>query len=189
MKPLERALSNVVNEMANDYTIPETEFIDDIFNPGEKIRNPFHGQDKQDVKFMFGTKKELDIWIAGTIDKYPLIWLVYPFKETEDSLNSNLYSYKGVRLIFAINTTSEKLVQTRLQTTRFVLDQLTDKFTTLLKRSSFTKYVWMDRKVAKSEEFHPNYSVNQQQTASKVIDVWDAIALECDIHLLPKCIK
>lgn len=188
MQPLEKALKIVFDHIGNNYVLPTGEFIVDDFGNNSQIRNPFYGQTPSKVKFMFGTQKELNIWLATTTDKYPLVWLVYPVTESYNNNPQSFYTYSGTRLIFAINNDSEKLVQIRLQTTKFVLNQLIEKFTTLMRNSHFKKFILIDKKVNIKEKFFPNYSTNEQKT-SGTVDVWDAITFDCDLHLIPNCIK
>lgn len=188
MQPLEKALKIVFDFIGNDYCLPQGEFINDDFGNNNQIRNPFYGQTPSKLKFMFGTQKELNVWLATTTDKYPLVWLVYPVTESYNNNPQSFYTYKGIRLIFAINNDAEKLVQTRLQTTRFVLDQLTARFTELMRNSRFKKFILIDKQVDIKEKFFPNYSTNEQKTGGTV-DVWDAITFDCDLHLIPNCIK
>ena len=73
MQPLEKALKIVFDHIGNNYVLPTGEFINDDFGNNSQIRNPFCGQTPSKVKFMFGTQKELNIWLATTTDKYPLV--------------------------------------------------------------------------------------------------------------------
>lgn len=187
MQPIEKALKNVFDSIGNSYELPSGEFILDDFGNGNKLRNPYFGQTPSRVKFMFGTQKELNIWLNSNTDKYPLVWLVYPISESYNNNAQSFYTYKGARLIFAINSNASDLVQFRLQTTKFILNQLTDKFTTLMRNSSFKKYISIDKLLDITEKFYPNYSTNEQKD-SKTIDIWDAITFDCDLHLIPNCI-
>jgi len=187
MQPLEKALKLVFDEIGDKYTLPQGEFILDDFGSGETFRNPYLGQTPVKIKFGFGTKKELDIWLIQTKEKYPLVWLLYPIKESYNNNPQSFYTYKNSRLIFAINTTSERSPQIRLQTTKFVLNQLIDKFTELMRNSYYKKFIIVDRQSNIDEEWEPNYSVNNQKD-SAVIDIWDAITFDCDMHLISNCV-
>lgn len=188
MQPIEKALKIVIEQgVGANYVYPQNQFLTDDFGTGQNIRNPFFGDIPIPVKFMFGTQKELNIWLTQNKDKYPLVWLVYPVTESYNNNPQNFYTYKGARLVFAINNDSDKLVQTRLQTTKFVLNQLIDKFTELMRNSHYKKFLILDKQVDIKETFYPNYSVNNQKD-STVIDVWDAITFDCDLHLIPNCI-
>jgi len=154
MQKIEKALKNVFDSIGAGYVYPSGEFITDDFGNSDKIRNPYHGQTPKPVKFMFGTQKELNVWLKDNTDKYPLVWLVYPITESYANDALDLYNYKGARLIFAINNDADKLVQTRLQTTKFVLNQLVEKFTALMRQSSFRKYIYVDKNVEIKETFY-----------------------------------
>lgn len=188
MQPIEKALKNVFESIGNSYRFPTGEFILDDFGNGNKFRNPYFGQSPSKVKFMFGTQKELNVWLNSNSDKYPLVWLVYPIAESYTNDVSPFTTFKSVRLIFAINNNATDLVQFRLQTTRFILNQLIEKFTTLMRNSSFRKYISIDKQSEITEKFYPNYSTNEQKD-SKTIDIWDAISFDCDLHLTPNCIN
>jgi hypothetical protein len=188
MQQLEKALKIVIDSFGNDYKLPIGEFITDDFGSGMQFRNPYFGQTPSNVKFMFGTQKELNIWLTETKDKYPLIWLVYPVTESYTNDASAIVDYEGVRLIFAMNNDAEKSVQTRLQTTKYVLNQLTNRFTSLMRNSRFKAFVYVDKQVKVKEKWWPNYSENKQKTGGQA-DIWDAISLDCDLHLIPNCIK
>lgn len=188
MQPIEKALKNVFDSIGNSYELPKGEFILDDFGNGNKFRNPYFGQIPSKVKFMFGTQKELNVWLNANSDKYPLVWLVYPIAESYANDPASFYTYKGTRLIFATNNNASDLVQFRLQTTKFILNQLTNKFTILMRNSSFRKYISIDKQSEITEKFYPNYSTNEQKE-SKAIDIWDAISFDCDLHLIPNCIN
>ena len=189
MQPIEKALFKVIDEgLDSNYVYPQNEYLDDVFKTGNQIVNPFFGQNPQKIKFGYGTKKELDIWLKDTTEKYPLVWLVYPLEEVYTNNPQSFYTYPRARLIFAINNTSDKLVNTRVQTTRFVLDQITGKFSELMITSKFKKFIYVDKIVNVKETFRPNYSYNESQDKSATIDVWDAITYDCDLHLIPNCI-
>jgi hypothetical protein len=187
MQPIEKALKLVFDSIGNNYNLPQEEFILDDFGSGETFRNPYFGQTSSKLKFMFGTQKELDLWLVQTKDKYPVVWLVYPIHETYNNNPQSFYVYKNVRLIFAINNDTDKLVQTRLQTTKFILNQLVNSFTKLMWSSDFNKFVKVSRTVNITETFHPNYSTNEQKT-SGTVDIWDAITFDCELHLISNCV-
>ncbi|WDF45254.1 hypothetical protein PQ459_10120 [Chryseobacterium sp. KACC 21268] len=186
MQPIEKALNNVFNDLGNQYKLPVGEYLNSDFGEVLKIKNPYHMQTPAKVKFAFGTEKELNIWLQGKKEKYPLAWLIYPVTESSDNTPKKLYTYKSLKIIFAINNDSEKLVQTRVQTTRFILDQIIEKFCKLMTQGKFKKYIWMDKNNSHSQKFFPNYSVNSQQDSGQV-DIWDAIIFECDIYFKPDC--
>ena len=188
MQAIEKALKTVFDFIGINYCLPQGEFLNDDFDLGNSIRNPYYGQEPTKVKFMFGTQKELNIWLLNTTEKYPLVWLVYPVTESYNNNPESFYTYKNARLIFAINNSSDKLIQTRIQTTRFILDQIVENFKDLMYQSSFKKYITVDKLVDIKEKFHPNYSVNEQKT-SGTVDVWDAVTFDCDLHFIPACFK
>lgn len=188
MQSIEQALKKVFDFIGNDYDLPQGEFLNNEFLNGTPFRNPYFGQTPKAVKFGFGTQKELNIWLSESKEKYPLVWLVYPIKESYNNDAGTYYSYEKVRLIFAENNDVDKLVETRVQTTRFVLDQLTQKFAKLMRQSQFVKFIRTDKKTKIIESFEPNYSVNEQKT-SGTIAVWDAITFDCAMVFNPKCMK
>ena len=187
-KSLEYALFKVFENIGNNYKLPIGEHIISVFDVKSKIRNPYFGQKPKKVKFMFGTQKELNIWIKETKDKYPVVWLVYPLKKTVTLDNSRSETYKKVRLIFAINNTVDKLVQTRVQTTKVVLQNIVNVFKVKMKQGLLTKFIKISKDKEPDEEFHPNYSANEQKDSGS-IDIWDAIVFDCEMILIPDCIK
>jgi len=203
MQNIELALSTVFNYIGDDYEYPkgileevdnvmvESSFIRDDFNPTLTIRNPFEGQTPTPVNFMCGTQKELNLWLQNKQDKYPLIWLVYPLTENNEP-GQPVYTYPKARLVFAINNDSAKEVQTRIQTTRYVLSQLTEKFKGLMRQSAFTRFLSLDKKSGTSEKFYPNYSAKrdqENQAVSASTDIWDAITFDCTLLYNPKCFR
>ncbi len=186
MQPIEKALKNVFDSIGSDYTYPVGAFLSDDFGMGIQCRNPFHGQTPTPLRFGFGTQQELNVFLTQTKDKYPLVWLVYPLEETHNNNAQAFYTYPTARLVFAINSDSDKLVQTRVQTTRFVLDQIIEKFEKLMRSSKFKKYVYVDKIANIKQIFRANYSENKKD--GKVIDVWDAISFDCIIHFLSDCL-
>ena len=188
MQTIEKALKTVFDFIGNNYKLPQGEFLNDEFSKIDKFRNPYWAQVPKKVKFGFGTKKELNIWLKNTTEKYPLVWLVYPLKETFTNDASDVYSYLNCQLIFAIDNQIDKLVETRVQTTRFILDQLTNAFSDLMRVSKFRKYLYIDKDKNVEQIFHPNYSTNQQKDNGS-IDIWDAITYDCTLHFIPNCFK
>lgn len=195
MQNIELAIKSVVDEIGNNYNFPVFQNIPDAFNFNQKIKNPYFGQTPNKVKFMFGTQKELNIWLAQTKDKYPVIWLVYPVKEIQENVNENKFIYEKLRFIFAINNTIDKLVQTRVQTTRFVLNQIVEKFINLTIQGKIIKYLHLNKKSKLLQSFEPNYSASKptdpasKQVQSGSIDIWDAIVLDLDLIFQPDCFK
>ncbi|MEC4050595.1 hypothetical protein OX284_014240 [Flavobacterium sp. SUN046] len=187
MQQIEKALKLVFDSIGNDYTLPQGEFINDDFGSSNIFRNPFFGQTPKPLQFGFGTRKELNQWIATTNERYPLVWLEYPLNEEHNNNSQSFYTYPKAMLIFAINTSAEALVQTRLQTTRFVLDQIIESFEKLMRSSHFKSYVYVDKKTNIKQKFYPNFSDNNQKDGA-TIDIWDAISYECDIHLIGNCV-
>lgn len=191
MKSIEKALNILITQgVASNYVYPNvnSEFLTSCFDSGATIRNPWYKQTVTPVRFSFGTQKELDIFLKNNSNPYPLVWLVYPVSESYQLNKRRHHRFDRIRLIFAINTTTDKLIEERLQTTRYVLDQITDKFISLMNHSQYRKFIGIDKTTKLVETFHPNYSVNESQDKSKAIDVWDAMVLDCDINLIPDCI-
>ncbi len=186
MQPIEKALKMVFEHLGNQYGLPQGEYLQSDFDEVVQVKNPYYLQTAKNVKFSFGTEKELNIWLKSKNEKYPLAWLVYPVSESSDNSPKKLYEYKGLRIIFAVNNDSDKLVQTRIQTTRFILDQIVERFCGLMTSGLFKKFIWMDLKNQHTQKFFPNYSVNNQKD-SAVIDIWDAITLDCTLYLKPAC--
>jgi len=189
MQPIEKALSIVATQgVVDNYVYPAGEMLNDDFDSGNTFRNPYFGDTPSPVKFMCGTQKELNVWLKDTNDKYPVIWLVYPVVESYNNNPQDFYTYKGTRLIFAINNNAEAVVNVRLQTTKFVLNQLVDKFMELMRNSQYRKFLTLDKQVDVKETFFPNYSTDGKQTTGGNTEIWDAIAVDCDLHLISKCI-
>jgi hypothetical protein len=188
MQPIEKALFKVIDEgLDTNYVYPQGEYLDDFFKTGNEIVNKYFGQTPTKVKFGFGTKKELDIWLVNTTERYPLVWLLYPLSERSENNGEDIYYYDNAKIIFAINNTSDKLVNIRLQTTKFVLDQLANLFTTLMITSEYVSFLWMNLSKDKTQTFEPNFSYNENQNASGTVDVWDVIFYECSLAFVPDC--
>lgn len=187
MQRIEKALKLVADEIGANYSYPSGEFLTDDFNSGVSFRNPFFGDSPKPLKFAFGTQKELDVWLAQTKDKYPLMWLVYPVKEGHNNNAQAFYTYPNARLVFAMNNNASDLVQIRLQTTRFVLDQIIEALEKLMRNSHFNKFIKIDKNINIEQTFEPNYSVTKQRTGGQ-IDIWDAIVYDCNIHLYANCV-
>ena len=185
---LELALNKVFKEIGTNYTIPTTEFITSTFE-NTTFKNPYYGRTKTAVKFDFGTQKEVNTYLKLTKEKYPLVWLVYPFEEKFLNKNSNVSYCKGVRLVFSINTDISRTTKFRHDTSKMILESLVDDFLNLMKQSRFTKYLSIDKTVNIAKTFYPNYSSTAAQTANAQVDVWDAIAIDCDFVLKNNCIN
>lgn len=189
MQNIEKALFNVFQAIGNQYDFPQGEWIADVFHDGNKFRNPYFGQTAKAVKFDKGTQIELNIWLTETKDKYPLVWLVYPVGAKFNNNVQSFETYKGARLVFAVNNESDKSVDTRIHTTKVILESIVANFLDLMRNSSFRKYIYIDKNTDMTRTFYPNYSSTKNQSESGTVDIWDAITLDCDIHLIPNCIK
>ncbi|MBC7652324.1 MAG: hypothetical protein H7101_11300 [Deinococcales bacterium] len=183
---LEVALNNVFKEIDTNYIIPTAEMISSSFEMAS-IKNPYFGATKTSVKFDFGTQKEVNAYLKMTKEKYPLVWLVYPFEESFTNTNIEVINCKNVRLVFSINTDINRTSKFRHDTSKIVLENLVDYFLKLMKQSKFTKYISIDKTVELKKTFYPNYAVNKEQTANAQSDVWDAISIDCNFILRNNC--
>lgn len=188
MNSIEYALTLVFSSIGSEYEMPEERTINDIFDAGNTFPNPFYGDEKTPVKLKFGTQKEVNAWLATSSKKYPVVWLVYPLTKSFKNDGSSVEYYPNARLIFAINNRSDKLVETRNQTTKVVLDSIVAKFRELMRTSAHKKYISVDKKSDIKEIWRPNYATSANQSANAVVDVWDAITFDCGISLTPSCI-
>jgi len=179
------------------YTYPQGEFMIDTFSLRE-IENPYFGQNPIPVYFGFGTKKELNIFLNDNTEKYPLIWLSYPFEEVFMNDDTRLVTYKGVRFLFATNNTVDKLVQNRVLTTKMVLNQIIKKFLEILRKGYNGGELVMPMDYKAVKKFYPNYGISntkydsnpksENQRESSFIDIWDVFTLDCDlIHQKEYC--
>lgn len=187
MQRFEQALKLVFDDIGDNYYLPTEKTIDDYFNPGNPIPNQYYGQSPKKIKFMYGTQKQLNTWLNHTKEKYPLVWLVYPITEDYSLTPLTVSNYKGVRLIFAINNSADKLVNTRLQITKPILNDIIEKFKSLMLASQFRKFIYLDKTGNVKETFYPEYAANPQAKTPN-IDIWDAITFDADFHLIAKCI-
>ena len=192
VKPnIEIALHLVFSGIGNDYELPDpqAEFIKSVFN-GSDIRNPFFGQTPDAIKFEMGTQKEVNEFVTNNTDKYPIVWLVYPHSMTTTNTPGNVEAHKRTRLVFAVNTETDKDVKTRIHTTRVVLESIVEKFLKLMQNSSHKKYIWMDKTTPYTLTFRPNKSSDDSETqkAGITVDPWDVATLDCDIYVKKSCI-
>lgn len=187
MQKIEKALKLVADKIGSDYVYPVGEMLNDDFDSGNTFRNPFFGDTPSPLKFGCGTKKELDLWLIQTKDKYPLMWLQYPVTEKHNNNAQAFYTYPDATLVFAVNNNSSDLVNVRLQTTRFVLDQIIEKLEKLSRNSHLNRFIKINKNINIDQKFMANFSYKNQEKGAQ-IDVWDAIEYYCTIQFYPNCL-
>jgi hypothetical protein len=194
---LEVICDELVKSMGSCYKYPQGEYMLDTFS-GNEIENPYFGQTPTPVYFGFGTKKELNMFLNDNIEKYPLIWLTYPFEENYTMEDETLVTYRNVRFFFATNNDVHKRVQNRVLTTKKVLRQIIKKFTSELNKGYNYGELTIVKKGILKPRFHPNYGISntkydsnpksENQRESSFIDIWDAFTLDLDlIHQKEYC--
>lgn len=190
---LEIICDEMVKFMGICYSYPTTEKIANPFT-GLNIDNPFYGRVPKEINFGFGTQKELNLWLVQHKNKYPLIWLTYPYDVIEKNEQSTEVFYKKVRFVFATDNTVDKLVDNRVLTTKMVLEQIIAKFKEIL-YSSFNKgELYSEKHVEIRKVFYPNYASSgtkydsnfksEAQPKSLTVDIWDAFTV--DINLVQR---
>ena len=142
---------------------------------------------ERNIKFGYGDKKELNRYLALKKDaSYPLIWLLMPEKETHTCQFSK--AERDCRFIIATLEDRSDLLNS--QRYRGAFDQFLLPVANLLiegiQSASTTRFANQDEVgIAK----HPNYSEESNSNESGVIELWDAIRLDCKIEFNNSCLN
>lgn len=156
-----------------------------IFSYIPKMRH-ISGDGLFDVTFSYGDKKALNAFLKNVkngASPYPLIWLLYPYKEKH---LTNKVNVEKMELILAVQTNSSMTSEQRIKETYSkVLNPLFDYVINAFRLSS---------NVNNSEEVEvikfPNYSDDQSTGDTSAGSFkWDAIKLTLDITITNKCFK
>lgn len=132
------------------------------------------------VQFGWGSQLDLNkhLLAKGKLRKYPLIWLENG-KQTENRKTSEIQ--RRCRFIIAMN--SEKLTNLNplIWETDFevTLEPIKENLLTALTNSGKTLLDEANIEVQR----YPNFS-NEGTNKTKAIDVWNAIAIDCDVNFI-----
>tara|TARA_R110000764_G_C11027156_1_gene384737 strand:- start:2723 stop:3232 length:510 start_codon:yes stop_codon:yes gene_type:complete len=141
-------------------------------------------KDKFKPKFGYGDKKELNAFLKNRkrTSPYPLIWLLYPYKEVHNKRN---VSIKNLELVIAVQTNSSMENSERIiKTYKGILIPLLDDINSLFLRANILN-VNKEYEVEK----HPNYSDSEEGNSSAGTLIWDAIKLTYDITITDDCLR
>jgi len=161
-------LENVMQDLVDQF--PEMSFDED--------------SPKFKVHFDYGTKKDLNTFLATreSSDTYPLIWLLYPYRETHTRKE---LICENVTLILAVDTRNAMSNKERMQLTfGRVLLPLLDTLRLAFKVANIVN-VSEEYRVMKS----PNYSDTDLQDKSGTIAIWDALKVEFRIEVIDTCLR
>lgn len=138
------------------------------------------------IQFGFGDDKELNSFLQRQGGRpYPLIWLLYPFKERHLEKRVEL---RDVTLILAVETTADKTNAERFNDTfKPILFPLYNNILWLFEKSNIIKvHNYYD--VIK----YPNYgelNVLRTKEESKTTDIWDALKLNFNCEINNACFR
>lgn len=137
--------------------------------------------------FGYGDQKELNSFLKSKESlphkPYPLIWLLYPYKEVH---HKKVVKLDGLKLILAVNTNDKMLNEERIATNyRNILIPLQENIFRVLKRAVNV------RLVEKVEIYkYPNYSDNNSSgDSSFTTDLWDALSTVWSIEINDSCLR
>lgn len=139
--------------------------------------------------FSSGPEEDLNNFIAQeqNVNIYPLIWLIYPYKEIRNSINVQA---QKVRLILAIENSNEMLNKLRLEGSyKKALYPLFFNIRDLFYKAQNIEIIEDEYELIK----YPNYGLTKQnfyQTQkSETIAVWDALAIDFSLRINKFCHK
>lgn len=146
-----------------------------------------NSSDLFDVTFGYGDNKQLNFFLNERKDfvNYPLIWLLYPYKERHTRKYVEL---EKVSLILAVETITGLTNKERIdQTFTKILFPLFDNISELFMKSN-TIHTGVYYDVIK----YPNYGeINQLRTKEESfsVDVWDALKVTFDCEINNNCLR
>jgi len=137
------------------------------------------------IVFDGGDERELNAFLTtkqGDSRPYPLIWLVYPFKEIHTKKEVKLDS---VTFILAVETNSEMLNKQRLdETFKKILFPLLFNI-----RKAFEKACIININDEYEIIKHPNYSSDENGEQLSSIELWDALKVTFDCSINNSCLR
>lgn len=138
------------------------------------------------VTFGYGDHKALNAFLKqrnkGSVSVYPLIWLLYPYREVHTRTNMKA---EGISLVLAVNTDASMQNKQRIEETfKNVLFPLLDNVTHCLTSANVFN-VSEEIKMVK----HPNYSDSEQGEQHAGTFIWDAIKIELDLTVIDGCMR
>lgn len=137
--------------------------------------------------FGYGSQIELNKFLkskeSDQSHPYPLIWLLYPYKELHKRKEVDL---EGMVLILATNTNSQMLNSERIDTNfKKVLIPLYDNVHAVLKRAVNVNLI-EETEIIK----FPNYSGdNNREEEAFTTDLWDAMKTIWKLSINTACLK
>ncbi len=141
-------------------------------------------QSTHSVVFGYGDKKELNFFLKTKTkkDAYPLIWLLYPYKETHTPTKVEV---SNATFILAVPTVTGMQNKERLSRTfGEILIPLFDNFRTLFKRANIVNC---------NSEYdvfkYPNYSDSESGDEHAGAFIWDAMRIDFDFDLIEGCYR
>ena len=160
-------LENVLEELFS--YLPEMSFDNEVTYP---------------VSFGYGDEIELNLWLSTREenDPYPLIWLLYPFKENHTDTKLEV---ENVSFILAIETNNTMQNAERIaETFGKVLMPLFFNF-----RSAFKQANIISTKKEYELVKHPNYSKSAAREESGTIAIWDALKVTTSFTVMDTCLR
>lgn len=139
------------------------------------------------TRFGFGDIKELNAFLRNrdklpTKNIYPLIWLLYPYKEEHNTRSVNI---SNLELIVAVQTNSSMENSQRIEETyKEVLFPLLDNINSLFLKANIVN-MGEEYEVTK----YPNYSSSDSGEEHGGTFIWDAMKLTYDMRLTDDCLK
>lgn len=139
-----------------------------------------------DVTFGYGDKKALNAFLKmkgkGNVSPYPLIWLLYPYKEIHTRTEMKA---ENVNLVLAVNTNAQMQNKERIEETfKNVLFPLLDNVTHCITSANIFN-ISEEIKIVK----HPNYSDTEDGELHAGTFIWDAIRVEFDVTVIDGCLR
>lgn len=154
--------------------------LEDIFSFLPEIKAGFKNH------FGYGDKKELLAFLKtktkGATTPYPLIWLLYPYKESHTKKGVQV---KNLQLILAVEGGASSQNPQRMEETfKAVLFPLLDNIIKAFTQANITNW---NREF--EAEKRPNYSSSEEGTAHATTFRWDALKFKTDIVINDGCLK
>lgn len=134
--------------------------------------------------FMYGDQKHLLDFLRQNSGKsvYPIIWLLYPFKEDH---TRSAVEFTGLSLVLAVETNSSMLNAQRMKETYAkVLIPLFDNIKKCFNNANISN---------SSDEYeiikYPNYAETTAGTENEATYIWDALKVTFDGKLNSNCLR
>jgi hypothetical protein len=136
------------------------------------------------VTFGYGDEVELNVFLTQReiSDTYPLVWLLYPYKEKHTKINLEV---ENASFILAVETNMSMQNKERLKTT--IGNILMPLFFNIRHALGSANIINTNNEYDLVK--HPNYSSSDSREESSGVFIWDALKVTTSFTVMDTCLK